>query len=94
MRTAVYFSYKNKILKKTEYQLILKHINNSILLSSINKFFKSKDTSKILSYMEKDKKNNSAKINLVLLKKIGTPIYNKLYTKKNINSFLKNYLND
>ena len=92
MRTAVHFSFKNKILKKSEYQLILKHIDNSILPSSINKFFKIKDVSKILSYMAKDKKNNSTKINLILLKKIGTPTYNKVYTIKKINLFLKNYL--
>ena len=34
--------------------------------------------------MIKDKKNNSEKINLILLKKIGSPIINKEYNKKNI----------
>ena len=42
--------------------------------------------------MMKDKKNNSDKINLVLLKKIGLPIFDKQYSKKNIEFFLKNYL--
>ena len=32
--------------------------------------------------MLKDKKNNSDKISLVLLKKIGSPIINKEYSKK------------
>ena len=32
--------------------------------------------------MIKDKKNNSDKINLVLLKKIGSPVINKEYKKK------------
>ena len=42
--------------------------------------------------MIKDKKNNSEKINLVLLKKIGKPIFNKEYTKKKLNLFLKKFL--
>ena len=42
--------------------------------------------------MIKDKKNNSDKINLVLLKKIGSPIINKEYNEKTINLFLKNEL--
>ena len=42
--------------------------------------------------MIKDKKNNSSKISLVLLKKIGKPLFNKEYTKKNINIFLRSYL--
>jgi len=42
--------------------------------------------------MMKDKKNNSDKINLVLLKKIGLSIFDKQYSKKNIEFFLKNYL--
>ena len=34
-----------------------------------------KDTKNILSFMKKDKKNNTNKINLVLLKQIGSPIF-------------------
>ena len=92
MKTALNFSLKNSFLKKKEYELIVNHINNAGLPSSLNKFFSIKDLNKILSFMTKDKKNNSSKINLILLKKIGSPIFNKEYTKKNINSFLKNYL--
>ena len=44
--------------------------------------------------MVKDKKNNSDKINLVLLKKIGTPIINKEYNKTSLRLFLKNELNN
>ena len=40
--------------------------------------------------MMKDKKY-SIKINLVLLK-IGLPIFDKQYSRKNIEFFLKNYL--
>ena len=42
--------------------------------------------------MIKDKKNISEKINLVLLKKIGKPTYNKQYSKKKLNLFLKKFL--
>ena len=38
--------------------------------------------------MIKDKKNNSNKINLVLLKKIGSPLINMNINRK-INKFLK-----
>jgi 3-dehydroquinate synthase/shikimate kinase/3-dehydroquinate synthase len=42
--------------------------------------------------MLKDKKNHSDKISLVLLKKIGSPIINKEYSKKALSIFLKNEL--
>ena len=44
--------------------------------------------------MVKDKKNNSEKINLVLLKKIGKPIFNKQYSKKKLGLFMKKFLTD
>ena len=51
-----------------------------------------KDLSKILSFMKKDKKNNTKKINLILLKKIGSPIYKFQFDKKKITTFLKKEL--
>ena len=92
MKTALNFSFKNNLLKKKEHNLIINHISNSNLPSKINKFFNLKDLSKILSFMLKDKKNNSDKISLVLLKKIGSPSINKEYTKKMIANFLKSEL--
>ena len=59
---------------------------------SIRKYFSVKDLNKILSFMIKDKKNNSEKINLILLKKIGKPIFNKQYSKKKLSLFLKKFL--
>jgi 3-dehydroquinate synthase/shikimate kinase/3-dehydroquinate synthase len=44
--------------------------------------------------MLKDKKNKSDKISLVLLKRIGSPLINKEYDKKNLYSFLKKELNN
>ena len=42
--------------------------------------------------MKKDKKNNTKKINLVLSKKIGSPIYKLQFDEKKINLFLKKEL--
>ncbi len=92
MKTALNFSLGENILSKKEYNLIINHIDNSGLPSSIKKFFSIKDLNKILSFMIKDKKNNSEKINLVLLKKIGKPIINKQYSKKKLVLFLKKIL--
>ena len=44
--------------------------------------------------MKKDKKNSNKKINLVLLKKIGKPIFNLNFENKKLYSFLKKELND
>ena len=92
MKTALIFSLKNKLLKKNEYNSIINHISNSVLPSNVNKFFKVKDSNKILSFMLKDKKNKSKKINLVLLKKIGLPIIHKEYSRKQLSKFLNNEL--
>jgi len=42
--------------------------------------------------MLKDKKNSSDKINLVLLKRIGSPIIDRQYDKGNLKLFLKGEL--
>ncbi len=94
MKTALNFSFKENILSKNEYKLIINHIDNYGLPSSIKKYFSVKDLNKILSFMIKDKKNNSEKINLVLLKKIGKPIFNKQYSKINLGLFLKKFLSN
>ena len=87
MKTALSFSFKENMLSKSEYNLIINHIDNSGLPSSIKKYFSIRDLNKILSFMIKDEK-----INLVLLKKIGKPIFNKQYSKKKLNLFLKKFL--
>ena len=86
------YSYKNNLSQRQDYHSILKHVSNANLPSKINKYFKIKDLNKILSFMTKDKKNNSNKISLVLLKKIGYPIINKEYQKNILSKFLKNEL--
>ena len=92
MKTALNFSLQTKFMNKKDYYSIIDHIDNSDLPSSVSKFFSPKDVNKILSFMSKDKKNISNNINLVLLKKIGTPIINKEYHKKKIGLFLKIFL--
>ena len=92
MKTALNFSLQINLLKKSHYSSIINHIVKTKLPSSINKFFQIKDLNKILSFMIKDKKNNSDSINLVLLRKIGKPLINKTFKKKRLSLFLKNEL--
>ena len=92
MKTALSFSLKNNLLSKNDYNSIINHISKTNLPSKIKKFFKIKDLNKILSFMIKDKKNNTDKINLVLLKRIGSPIIDKEYKKNSLGIFLKSEL--
>ena len=64
------------------------------LFVRLKKIFIDKNIKNIVSFMEKDKKNNNKKINLVLLKKIGKPIFNLNFENKKLYSFLKKELND
>ena len=94
MNSALNFSYKNKLMNKTEYQIIKKCLQNSILPWDINKYFSKKNINTILSFMTKDKKNNSDKINLVLLKKTGYTLINQEYSKNKLKFFFQNELVD
>jgi 3-dehydroquinate synthase len=92
INTAIKFSLSNKILGRKEFELITNHFNKFNLPRNINKFFTKKDLNKILTFMKKDKKNNTKKINLVLVKKIGNPVYNIEFSEKKIKFFLKKEL--
>ena len=92
MKTALSFSLSLKMLEKKDYNLILNHINKLNLSISVNKFFTKKNLNKILFFMAKDKKNKSKKINLVLLKKIGSPQINNEYSKERLKKFFNDYL--
>ena len=92
IQSAIKFSFKKKILSINNYDLIIKNINDSNLPNNLKKYFSLKDLNKIYNFMTKDKKNNSDKINLILLKRIGKPIINKKYIKKDLINFLKNEL--
>ena len=92
IKSASKFSLLNNILKTKEFKLIEDHLNKLNLPHNINQFFSKKDLNKIILYMKADKKNNSDKINLVLLKKIGKPLYDINFSERKINSFLRNEL--
>ncbi|MDA9687647.1 3-dehydroquinate synthase [Candidatus Pelagibacter sp.] len=92
IKAASKFSLLNKYLKINEFRLIEKHLNKLNLLNNINKFFSYHDLNKIISFMKKDKKNNNKKINLILLRKIGLPVYNSQFNEKKISLFLKKEL--
>jgi 3-dehydroquinate synthase len=88
IKTAAKFSLLNKILNKKEFELINNHLANLNLPRNIDKFFSIKNLDTILSFMKKDKKNHTKKVNLVLLKKIGSPIYKLQFNENIINLFL------
>ena len=92
MQTALKFSMLNKLLKLKEYELIINHISSSNLPMNLKKKFSIKDLNKILSFMSVDKKNQSKKVNLILLKKIGSPIIDKEFGINRLRIFLKNEL--
>ena len=88
------FSFKNNLLSKTDFELIKNHLIKFKLLIKLKKIFQNKNIKNIVSFMKKDKKNNNKKINLVLLKKIGKPIFSLNFENKKLYSFLKKELND
>ena len=86
------FSLKNNLLSKNEFQLINNHLNKFKIKMSPKKYFSINNFKTIISFMNKDKKNNSDKINLILLKKIGSPIIDLKFNQKKISSFIRNEL--
>ena len=92
IKTAAKFSLSNNILNIKEFKLIENHLNKLNLPKDVNKFFSIKNLTKIIFFMKKDKKNNTNKINLILLKKIGLPLYKLQFDEKKINLFLKQEL--
>ena len=94
MKTALKFSLINKLIKNKEYQSIINHISLLKLKLDLNNYFSSKSFNKILSFMIKDKKNSTKKINLILLKKIGNTVVNNQYNILNIKKFLRKELAD
>ncbi len=92
--TALKFSLSIKLIKLKDYNEITKHIYDLKLPSNIKNYFSLKDSSKILTFMSKDKKNTSKKINLILLKKISSTIINNEYNDLQIKKFLKKELSN
>jgi 3-dehydroquinate synthase len=90
--SASHFSNMSKFLKKNDFNSIINNLTKLNLPNDINKFFTKKSLNKIISFMKKDKKNNSNKINLVLLKKIGKPVFNLSFDEQKIFLFMKKKL--
>ena len=92
MITASHLANKIKLLSASDLSLIKKHYAELKLPMKINKFFKKNKINKIVSFMQKDKKNSNSKISLILIKKIGTvskPIIIS-FSKNKIRNFLNN----
>ena len=92
IKTAAKFSLVNKILNPVDFMLIENHLKQLNLPRDINKYFSKTNLTQILSFMKKDKKNNTKKINLILLNKIGSPTYKLNFNEKKIYLFLKKEL--
>ena len=92
IKTASKFSRVNKILNINEFKLIENHLNKLSLPCNVSNFFSSSNLNKIISFMRNDKKNSTKKISLVLLKKIGYPLFNYQFNEKKIKFFLKKEL--
>ena len=90
--TSLKFSLYVKIIKPQQCNSIINHIVSRKLPSNIKNYFSAKNLNIILRFMMKDKKNNSKKINLILLKKIGSTIINKEFDSSKIKKFLQNEL--
>ena len=86
------FSLENNILNKKDYEQIIKHISLLNLPMNLSYYFKKKDINSIIKYMISDKKNNSSKINLILIKKIGKVILDLKFDKFKIKKFLNKEL--
>ena len=90
--TALKFSLEMKLIKPKECNQIIQHIIKLRLPSNIKNYFSPKNLNTILTFMMKDKKNISKKINLILLKKIGSTIIDNEYNSLKIKNFLKKEL--
>ena len=92
MKSAFEFSHDKKFISLKEFNSAIKHLNNSYFPSSLKKFFKIKKVNQIVSFMMRDKKNNSKNIKLMLIKKIGGPIIEKEFSGGAVKLFLKKKL--
>ena len=88
MVTALKFSFDIRLIKFKEFNKILNDIQNTNLPFNIKSYFSLKDLNLILNFMKKDKKNFSERINLILLKKIGSAVIDKEYNSIKIKKFL------
>ena len=86
--SAAKFSFEKNILNKNDYNQIINHTKNLKIPLYLKYYFKKKDINKIIKYMKADKKNNSSKINLILIKRIGKIILDYKFSELIIKKFL------
>ena len=93
MMIASELSNKKNKLSSNELLMIKKHYFDLNLPISIKNIFRKNEVKKIIHFMNKDKKNTSEKINLILLNKIGkTTKPGKFALRSNeIRSYLNSY---
>ena len=82
------FSFQNNIINKKDYNQIINHIGNLNINTDLNYYFKKKDINKLIKFMKSDKKNNSSKINLILIKSIGKILIKMKFNELKIKKFL------
>ncbi len=92
MKSAIEFSHNEKLINHKEFDSAIKHLNNCHFPISIKSYFTTKKINQIISFMMRDKKNDSKNIKLMLIKKIGGPIIEKEFSKVIIKLFLKKSL--
>ena len=87
VKSATKFSFQNNIINKKDYNQILNHINNLNINTDLNNYFRKKDINILIKYMKSDKKNNSSKINLILIKSVGKILIKMKFNELKIRKF-------
>ena len=75
-----------------DFESAIKHLDNSHFPISIKNYFTIKKVNQIISFMMRDKKNNSKNIKFMLIKKIGGPIIEREISDDTVKLFLKKRL--
>ncbi len=71
IKSATRFSYIYNFLLYNKFKIINNHLKKIKILNKLEKLFEKKHVNKIVNFMKSDKKNNSEKINLILIKDFG-----------------------
>ena len=76
-------------------QIFLFLLINALIIfyfENLSKYFKQKDLNQIINFMISDKKNNSKKINLITLNKIGSVNIKNQLNPKEVKKFMRSAL--
>ncbi len=94
IKNAIKLSNVKNILPEKKFQIINNHIKKITSIHNIYNLFKKKDVNKIISFMKSDKKNNSNKINIILIKNFGKIKTNFQINSKKLKKFLTEELDN